>query len=52
MSSSLKSSLIFRSRITIISSGLEHCLALASDTRVYAWGSNTNGALGVGNDIS
>ena len=34
--------------ITAISAGYAHSLALSSDGRVYAWGSNYNGRLGTG----
>ena len=35
--------------VTAIAAGSDHALALAADGRVYAWGSNQYGALGIGN---
>ncbi len=32
-----------------VSAGADHCEALASDGRLFAWGDNTQGELGVGN---
>lgn len=37
--------------ITAISAGDAHCLALASDGTVYAWGENSAGQLGVGDEV-
>ncbi|HEY0074895.1 MAG TPA: hypothetical protein VGB77_12385, partial [Abditibacteriaceae bacterium] len=34
--------------VTQIAAGQEHCLALASDGKVYSWGSNLKGQLGSG----
>jgi alpha-tubulin suppressor-like RCC1 family protein len=40
------------SGIAAIAAGPEHALALAADGRIYAWGSNSDGQLGLGDGIS
>lgn len=36
--------------VTAVAAGSDHALALTEDGRVYAWGSNQYGALGIGNE--
>ncbi|MQY10208.1 hypothetical protein SRB5_03150 [Streptomyces sp. RB5] len=38
--------------VTTIAAGAEHSLAVASDGRLFAWGSNWTGQLGVGDETS
>jgi alpha-tubulin suppressor-like RCC1 family protein len=39
------------SKLVDLVCGKEHCLARGIDNKVYAWGSNSNGQLGLGREI-